>query len=419
MQYKESLNLKLAILLGYFLAFILNLSIFAQSTSDEKPRLKDFGSSVKKFGKQEKDNSKDNKKNNNPTDEETISVKTDLVVSDVLVVNKKGNVIAGLKQSDFVVTENEIPQEVGMFSFGENARIPRSIVLIIDYSGSQLPFIKSSIDAAKVLVDTLNSNDRMAIVTDDVELMVNFTKDKELLKSKLDSLNKRVQSKKTGRSEQYTALLAVLNEMFDEEDICPIIILQSDGDEYFALKTDKTAEKDGQIPPSYNSRIFGITKKKYSFEDIYSVVLKSRATIYSIVPGFSFIGLTQEETLEKSEILYERYSSVFSELLGSKLKEHHIPKTQLLQEANWNLKAQLALLDINKLSGGYLEFLEKPEDAEKVYSIIFTTINNRYLIGYYPTNQERDGKRRTVKIEVRGHPEYIVMGRKTYFAPEK
>jgi hypothetical protein len=39
------------------------------------------------------------------------------------------------------------------------------------------------------------------------------------------------------------------------------------------------------------------------------------------------------------------------------------------------------------------------------------------VIGYYPTNKARDGKRRTVTIEVRDHPEYIVWGRKAYFAP--
>ncbi len=44
-------------------------------------------------------------------------------------------------------------------------------------------------------------------------------------------------------------------------------------------------------------------------------------------------------------------------------------------------------------------------------------MNNRYVIGYYPTNKTHDGKRRTIKIEVRGHPEFVVWGRKVYFAP--
>ena len=71
---------------------------------------------------------------------------------------------------------------------------------------------------------------------------------------------------------------------------------------------------------------------------------------------------------------------------------------------------------IAELSGGNLGFIEKPEDAEGVYSNIFNLISNRYLIGYYPTNQGRDGKRREMKVAVRNHPEYIVTGRKAYFA---
>jgi uncharacterized DUF497 family protein len=48
-----------------------------------------------------------------------------------------------------------------------------------------------------------------------------------------------------------------------------------------------------------------------------------------------------------------------------------------------------------------------------MFAPVFADINNRYVVGYYSANKEHDGKRRNVKIEVRGHPEYIVWGRKT------
>lgn len=155
----------------------------AQPAPQEKPKLKEFGSSLKKFGKKEKENPKALKEQSDVDGEETVRIKTDLVVNDVLVVNQKGNVVLGLEQSDFVVTEDGVPQRVSIFSSGENnAAIPRSIVLVIDNSGSQMLFIKNSIEAAKNLVDKLAPQDRMAIVTADVELLVDFTKDKALLK---------------------------------------------------------------------------------------------------------------------------------------------------------------------------------------------------------------------------------------------
>jgi hypothetical protein len=44
-------------------------------------------------------------------------------------------------------------------------------------------------------------------------------------------------------------------------------------------------------------------------------------------------------------------------------------------------------------------------------------MNQRYLVGYYPTNKEHDGKRRKISITVREHPEYVVMSHKAYYAP--
>ena len=75
---------------------------------------------------------------------------------------------------------------------------------------------------------------------------------------------------------------------------------------------------------------------------------------------------------------------------------------------------QLAITELAKFTGGWTGYLEQPEQADKIYSGILSGINRRYVIGYYPTNQESDGKRRKVKTEVNGHPEYKILGRKTY-----
>jgi hypothetical protein len=67
--------------------------------------------------------------------------------------------------------------------------------------------------------------------------------------------------------------------------------------------------------------------------------------------------------------------------------------------------------------GGWTAYLEKPEDAPEIYGRILDDINSRYILGYYPSDKTRDGKRRQVQVEVRGHPEYAITGRKSYFAP--
>jgi VWFA-related protein len=352
------------------------LLITATVPAQEKPTLRDFGSSLKKDVKRNRADSRSGQQNH----DDVIRVDTDLVVCEVSVVNDQGNAIPGLNRSDFVVSEDGKQQEIGMFSVGDAAAVPRSIVLIVDYSISQRPYVKISLEAAKTLVDKLGPKDRMALVTDDVKLLADFTQDKELLKEKLESLRKAVLAGKVGRSLQYSALMATLNEMFSVEDIRPIIIFQTDGDELPKLRG-------------------------FTFRSVEAAVEQSRATIYAIIPG-SLIGLSDKEMEEKA-----RYA--MTEIFG------HYPRPLdiIYAYARGRLQEHTAIAGLAELSGGWWDALNTPEQADEVYGRIFADINQRYVIGYYPTNKERDGKRRSVKVEVRGHPEYTVGGRKTYFAP--
>src|SRR5258708_28506777 len=84
----------------------------------EQTRIKNFGSSLKRLEKKEKLNSQTQRKNNDPSDDDVIKVKTDLVVNDVLVTDQKANVITGLKKDAFIITEDGAPQTIEMFSPG-------------------------------------------------------------------------------------------------------------------------------------------------------------------------------------------------------------------------------------------------------------------------------------------------------------
>lgn len=196
-----------------------------ENQAEGKPKLKNFGSSLKKFeSKNGQKDTEDKPLANTQIDDEVIRIKTDLVVNNILVVNEKGNAVKGLSKDDFIISEDEKMQEVKVFSFGDDNSISRSIVLIIDYSGSLHPFIKTSVAAAKVLVEKLRPQDRMAIVTDDVKLLADYTNDKTLLNRKLESLINKANDPEAmrgwfgGHSLGYSALLATLQELFDKED---------------------------------------------------------------------------------------------------------------------------------------------------------------------------------------------------------
>ena len=392
----------------------LRLSALAQSQTQEKPRLKEFGSSVKRLKwepvKQAavEDRSADEQQQS-ATSEDVIRIDTQLVVCDVLILDKKGRAVQGLKQNDFIVTEDGQPQQIGHFSLGEDPEVERSIVLIIDYSPSELPYVNTSVEAAKKLVEGLGPKDRMAIVTDDVELLVDFTQNQAKLKDALESVRKRVTSLgRFGRSEQFTALLATARELFSREDFRRIIIFQTDGDEVSELQPPNTRLIEQIIDPGSSSERKQEVRnralahnKQFSLGDISAAVEKSGATVYGVFPGSRLIALPFKDQLDRIKAARPQ------------IRE----RWKLAGLAAFQLAGQMAMTEVARISGGSTAYLEKPNQAQEIYSRILSDVNSRYVIGYYPANKVRDGKRRKVFIEVRNHPEYIVEGRKTYYAP--
>ena len=429
----------------------LTLLTVSLAQSPRRKKIKDFGSSLKRLKWNPEKNSVVDSNNGTGTelnDGDVIRIDTSLVSTDLLVVDSHGNAVTGLTADDFSITEDDAPQKVGHFVRGDNAGVPRTIVLIIDYSGSQLAYLNNSVAAAKVLVDKLSPRDRMAIVTDDVEMLVDFTNDKQKLKNELDELLDRTKLRtgflgrarklRIGRSAQYSALMATLNEAFDEEDVRPIIIFQTDGDEAVFLRnpviaiTPPVGVKGDALVKAQESFQFHQKEllrnlTEFSLDDVYRAVERTRATVYTVIPGPKLVGLSIEEQSKKIRADRQAAQAKILETLSSdarrKVKERvERDEADFTEEydrwrAELQFKQQSALVPVAVMTGGWTEFLETPAQAEQIYSRIFSDINKRYIVGYYPTNKEHDGKRRKLDFEVKGHPEYQIFGRRSYFAP--
>jgi VWFA-related protein len=436
------------VIVSVFLTLCLFTVSFSQTPPREKPRLKDFGSSLKKLKWDPEKNETALNQQASSNDDDVIRIETSLVTSDVLVTDRQGRPVRNLKATDFAVSEDGVPQQVGHFVLGDSVNLSRSIVLVIDYSRSQFPYISDSIAAASVLVDKLGPNDRMAIVTDDVELLVDFTGDKRELKRGLDSLLERNRGTKGflgvggkrprfGHSAQFSALMATLNEAFDDEDQHPVVVFQTDGDELeflrnsvikyevpFGLSPELLREVQEEVEQKRRMQRELVTE--FSLEDVYRAAEKSRVTIYSIVPRIRLLDLTHDEQIkrlaaedEKSVGTWAAASSEKSRNSFKVLEEQRQKKltSELLRaRIEQELKIQQALVDLAKLSGGWAEFLETRDQTATIYNRILADLNLRYIIGYYPINKDRDGKRRRITIEVKGHPDYVITSRKSYYA---
>lgn len=392
-------------------SMIAALLCVASVATQDNPKQEKFGSSLKRLKWDKKTETAVESKPANEKSKversasDTVRIETVLAVFDVLVIDRKGAPISGLTKKDFTVVEDGIEQEIGTLTLGSDKAKPRSIILIFDYSGSLSPYINDSVEAAKALIDQLNPADKMAIVTDNVELLQGFTSDKSTLKKKLDELKKRVAlNLLSGKSLQYSALLATLRELVSNEDRS-LIIFQTDGDQLFLLHPHRQKARGRELSPA-----------NFSLADVQRAVQRSQTTIYTVMPGLQLLGRSQEEQSRKAQIILDQRMEF---LLRSGLAIEGVTPSPSLSEIKDNvLQFQTALFTVSESSGGWIDFLESPNQANAIYGRILKDINDRYIIGYYPTNTARDGKLRKVKIEIRDHPEYVVWAKKSYYALE-
>ena len=454
MQFKRVLSTWLFVSL---VSSLLSAIGFSQSTEKKRPKLKDFGSSLERLKWDPATKTAVETKQRNSSNElnegDVVQIQSNLVTSDVLVVDETGKLVQSLTAADFTVTEDGQPQKVDHFSRGDSGSVSRSIVLIIDYAGCYPLFLRRSIQAAKLLVDKLAPEDVMAIVTDDVELLVDFTSDKKKLKNRLDSLwNNHIQNIgsaaglygipfKIGKGLAYSALMATLKEAFIQEDLRPIIIFQTDGQQVYTLKDAPTVMAVPDLPDDVRAEDLRRQEKyksekpnkkwiaEFSLADVIRTVEKTRATVYTVVPDLRVIDRTPDQQLKlmkkRTEIELSMLQNFWpqSDLAARRSwdklfeRRRRFSPANLMWQAQYESVKQDALSTISERAGGWTEFLEMPEDADGAYKRILTDVNHRYVIGYYPTNKAHDGTRRKIKFEVKGHPEYQVHGRTSYYAP--
>ena len=389
----------------------LTSSQVAFSQTKEKPRLKNFGSSLDRLkwdSKQQAAVEKSSSKKSSRDDEDVVRVDTQLIATDVLVLDGRGQPVKDLTREDFIISEDGEPQEIGHFSLGTDQTVPKSIVLIIDYSGSEIPYIEKSTLAAKKLVDYLGPEDRMAIVTDDVKLVVNFTSDRKKLKRALDDLLQLLHLGAQGKSQQFSALMATTRELISNEDIRPIIIFQTDGDQIGFLQPPT---RNGRALPSPGGVLPSLIQP-FSLDDIVLALDKARATVYTVIPNVRLIGVSEEELPQQTKELMKKAGRVFG-------FSANFSKKDLLRYAHENyLPSQRAAAKVATATGGWTAFLELPEQADEIYSRIMLDVDNRYILGYYySSDRPRDGKRHSLSVTVKNHPEYQIAGRKSFIAP--
>jgi len=119
--------------------------------------------------------------------QEPIRVGVPIVLLEVTVKDRSGQVMEGLKKEDFTVKEDGVEQKVEIFG---RDQLPLAVALVVDTSASIRPFFQELHTAAVTALGALKPEDSVALFTfsSQVEQRTALTKDKASVAAQLEKL---------------------------------------------------------------------------------------------------------------------------------------------------------------------------------------------------------------------------------------
>jgi VWFA-related protein len=305
-------------------------------------------------------------------DDDTLKIDTSIVRLNVGVVDRKGNSITTLNQSNFKVFEDGSPQDISRF---QPTMAPFSLVMILDMSGSTLPMRQVMKQSAFRFIDALSPDDRVAVVEfyDKVNLRNDFTTDRRTIANSIEVSNGR------GKTQFYKALDFALNKLAGEGNRRKAIIVLSDGVD--------TSVRDGD-------------------RDVLSKLADDQVT-GAIKPDTNNI---LNRVLNKADALgVTIYPLALPTGDPAKLADPTPRQVEMYRAA----RARLQL--VADRSGGTLHKINRLEEMAVLYAQVAAELRTLYTIEYQSHNDKRDGKWRAITIEV-DNPDVVARTRQGYFA---
>ncbi len=344
------------------------------------------------------------KKVSDPDD--VIRVETQLVDVPLAVVSSNGTPLKGLKASDFRVYEDGKPQEIVNFS---TTSAPFEVALVLDTSGSARADLKLIQRAARDFISSLRPGDRVAVIAYTTErkngqafaaseVLSPLTDDRAALRTAIDN------AKLSNGTPFYDSLVQVAETVFSQRPAGEFrgrraLVALTDGvDSTSATDFESVKEEFSQI--GLISFFIKVDTREF-FEagllgDCESAIRFSTAQIRryyrsilakgNMEKAANFCQLGDFERLAVSKRLYEMADSEMNELAKS--------------------------------SGGKVFPVGDLNDARGAFKSVADEIGTKYTLGYYPTNEKRDGTFRKIKVEAKGLPAgTTIRSREGYTAP--
>ena len=340
---------------------------------------------------------------------DVVRVETQLVSVPAVVTNNAGRPVTGLRAENFLVFENDQQQKIANFATTE---APFEIALLLDTSGSTRVDVGLIRQAANAFIDGMRPGDRVAIVGFNttkqgqtvgakVEVLAKLTDDRKLLRAAIANLGS------SNGTPFYDALARIADDIFHEPPREEVrgrraVVALTDG-------VDSTSDSD-----------FQTVRSKLSRAGVASYFIQVNTEDF--VEDRLLKDCQDDGRLTLSAKQLERYRQVF---FPRARPEDYVDFCELGQFERLSISRDLYNLarremdELAKASGGRNFLAASLQDTRAAFARVANEIGTQYSLGYYPSNKARDGKFRTIRVEVQGAPEKAqVRTREGYYAPK-
>lgn len=320
-------------------------------------------------------------------EDDVIRVETNLVTIPVAVLDRDGRFVSGLRQQDFQIFEDGVPQKIENFASVEQ---PFTVVLLIDVSPSTQYKITEIQDAAIAFVNQLRQNDRVVVISFDerVHVLSPVTNNRSILRDAI------LQADFGNGTSLYEAVGDALNRQLRQIEGRKAIVLFTDG--------------------------VDTTSSRASYESTIRDAEESEALIYPIrYDTYSDMGGGQSSGGGYGYPRRRRGNRRFGDILGDILsggtygggypqgggsaggsREDYVRGTRYLEELARN-------------SGGRIFQATTAANLDAAFSGIAEELRRQYTIGYYPETAGQAGQRKQVKVRV-SRPNAVVRAKNSY-----
>lgn len=339
---------------------------------------------------------------------DVVRVDTQLVSVPAVVVNGEGRPVPGLKAENFLLFENGKEQKISNFGTTET---PFEIALLLDTSGSTRADVALIRHAANSFVEALRPGDRVAIVGFNTarrdnnaiavpEVLTRLTGDRKILREAIENLGS------SNGTPFYDGLGRIADEIFFEPPREEMrgrraLVALTDG-------VDSASDSD-----------FQTARLKLIRGGVASYFVQVNTEEF--VEERLLRDCRDEGAVVLSRKQLERYRRVFFPRARRDDYENfcEMGSFQRMQISRdlYNL-ARREMNELAKASGGNNFLAATLQDARAAFARVANEIGTQYSLGYYPENKVRDGKFRTIRVQVQGvSTKAQVRAREGYYAP--